>query len=152
MALNVLTKGLIGLVFPIGTIFLYLLLTGNLKHLLKLRLFSSLLFFLAIAAPWHLLAGFRNPAHGEAQGFFWFYFVNEHFLRYLKKRFPADYDTVPIWLFWALMLISLAAVPLVLLLRRAPAPTGSNVTASFQRMVLAVSFDSSNWTQQVVAA
>jgi 4-amino-4-deoxy-L-arabinose transferase-like glycosyltransferase len=123
MALNVLTKGLIGLVFPIGTIFLYLLLTGNLKHLLKLRLFSSLLVFLAIAAPWHLLAGFRNPAQGEAQGFFWFYFVNEHFLRYLKKRFPADYDTVPTWLFWGLMLIWLMpwTAFIVQAVRRVPA-------------------------------
>jgi 4-amino-4-deoxy-L-arabinose transferase-like glycosyltransferase len=105
MALNVLTKGLIGLVFPIGTIFIYLLLTKNLRHLLRLRLFSSFVVFLAIAAPWHLLAGFRNPAQGEARGFFWFYFVNEHFLRFLKKRFPADYDTVPLWLFWGLMLV-----------------------------------------------
>src|SRR5208282_1228877 len=31
-ALNVLTKGLIGLVFPVGAIGLYLLLTGNLRH------------------------------------------------------------------------------------------------------------------------
>jgi 4-amino-4-deoxy-L-arabinose transferase-like glycosyltransferase len=105
MALNVLTKGLIGLVFPIGTIFVYLLLTKNFRHLLRLRLFSSFLVFLAIAAPWHLLAGIRNPAQGEARGFFWFYFVNEHFLRFLKKRYPADYDTVPLWLFWGLMLI-----------------------------------------------
>ncbi|HET9838928.1 MAG TPA: glycosyltransferase family 39 protein [Candidatus Angelobacter sp.] len=105
MALNVLTKGLIGLVFPIGTIFLFLLLTGNLRHLLKLRLVSSFLVFLLIAAPWHILAGLRNPAQGEARGFFWFYFVNEHFLRYLKKRYPADYDTVPLWLFWGLMLV-----------------------------------------------
>ena len=105
MALNVLTKGLIGLVFPVGTIVVYLLLTRNLRHLLRLRLLSSFLVFLVIAAPWHLLAGFRNPAQGQAQGFFWFYFINEHFLRYLKKRFPADYDTVPIWLFWGLMLV-----------------------------------------------
>ncbi|MFL6388047.1 MAG: glycosyltransferase family 39 protein [Terriglobales bacterium] len=105
MALNVLTKGLIGLVFPIGTIVLYLLLTKNVRHLLRLRLFSSFLVFLAIAAPWHLLAGFRNPAQGEARGFFWFYFVNEHFLRFLKKRYPADYDTMPLWLFWGLMLV-----------------------------------------------
>jgi 4-amino-4-deoxy-L-arabinose transferase-like glycosyltransferase len=105
MALNVLTKGLIGLVFPIGTIVLFLLLTGNLRHLLKLRLFSSFVIFLIIAAPWHLLAGFRNPAQGQARGFFWFYFVNEHFLRYLNKRFPADYDTSPLWLFWGLMLL-----------------------------------------------
>src|SRR5262245_16889203 len=105
MALNVLTKGLIGLVFPIGTIFIFLLLTVNLRHLLKLRLFSSFLVFLAIAAPWHVLAGLRNPAQGQARGFFWFYFVNEHFLRYLKKRYPEDYDTVPLWLFWGLNLI-----------------------------------------------
>jgi 4-amino-4-deoxy-L-arabinose transferase-like glycosyltransferase len=105
MALNVLTKGLIGLVFPIGTIFIYLLLTKNMRHLLRLRLVSSFLIFLAIAAPWHVLAGLRNPAQGEARGFFWFYFVNEHFLRFLKKRFPADYDTVPLWLFWGLMLV-----------------------------------------------
>ncbi len=105
MALNVLTKGLIGLVFPVGTIVLYLLLTRNLRFLLKLRLFSSFLVFLIIAAPWHLLAGFRNPAQGETRGFFWFYFVNEHFLRYLKKRYPADYDTVPLLLFWGLMLV-----------------------------------------------
>ena len=52
-----------------------------------------------------MLAGFRNPAQGEARGFFWFYFVNEHFLRFLKKRYPADYDTVPLWLFWGLMLV-----------------------------------------------
>ncbi|HKF21750.1 MAG TPA: glycosyltransferase family 39 protein [Candidatus Angelobacter sp.] len=105
MALNVLTKGLIGLVFPVGTFVLFLLCTGRLRHLLKLRLVSSFLVFLVIAAPWHLLAGFRNPAQGNAKGFFWFYFVNEHFLRYLKKRYPADYDTVPIWLFWGLNLV-----------------------------------------------
>jgi 4-amino-4-deoxy-L-arabinose transferase-like glycosyltransferase len=105
MALNVLTKGLIGLVFPIGTILIFLFLTGNLRHLLKLHLVSSFLVFLLIGAPWHLLAGFRNPAQGNVRGFFWFYFVNEHFLRYLKKRYPMDYDTVPLWLFWGLMFL-----------------------------------------------
>ncbi|MBZ5523485.1 MAG: glycosyltransferase family 39 protein [Acidobacteriia bacterium] len=115
MALNVLTKGLIGLVFPLGTIFIFLLLTRNLRYLFRLHLVSSFLVFLAIAAPWHLLAGFRNTAQGPIvmapgvlthdQGFFWFYFVNEHFLRFLNKRYPADYDTVPLWLFWGLMLL-----------------------------------------------
>src|SRR6185312_10200746 len=105
MALNVLTKGLIGLVFPLGTIFIYLLLTRNLRHASRLRLLSSFAIFLLIAAPWHILAGIRNPAQGQARGFFWFYFVNEHFLRYLNKRYPADYDTVPLWLFWGLMLV-----------------------------------------------
>src|SRR6267378_275714 len=50
MALNVLTKGLIGLVFPLGTIFLVLLLTRNLRHLLRMHLVSSFLVFLAIGA------------------------------------------------------------------------------------------------------
>lgn len=105
MALNVLTKGLIGLVFPVGTIVIFFLLTGRIRDLFKLRLVSSFLIFVAIAAPWHILAGLRNPAQGETRGFFWFYFVNEHFLRYINKRFPADYDTVPLWLFWGLMLM-----------------------------------------------
>jgi 4-amino-4-deoxy-L-arabinose transferase-like glycosyltransferase len=105
MALDVLTKGLIGLVFPLGTILVFLFLTGNLRHVLKLRLLSSFIVFLAIATPWHLMASFRNPAQGQVKGFFWFYFVNEQILRYLNKRYPYDYDTVPLWLFWGLMLI-----------------------------------------------
>jgi len=104
-ALNVITKGLIGLVFPVGAIGLYLLLTGNLKHLLRLRLFSGALVFLAIAAPWHIVAALRNPAQGSARGFLWFYFVNEHILRFLNKRMPRDYDTVPLVLFWALLIV-----------------------------------------------
>jgi 4-amino-4-deoxy-L-arabinose transferase-like glycosyltransferase len=104
-ALNVLTKGLIGLVFPAGAIGLYLLLTGNLRHLLKLRLVSSALVFFAIAAPWHILATLRNPAQGQVRGFLWFYFVNEHILRFLNRRVPRDYDTVPLLLFWALLVL-----------------------------------------------
>jgi len=104
-ALNVLTKGLIGLVFPIGTIGLYLLLTRNLRHLWKLRIFSSTAVFLVLAAPWHILAALRNPAQGQARGFLWFYFVNEHIMRFLNKRVPPGYDTVPLVLFWAMLVL-----------------------------------------------
>ncbi|MDQ6676508.1 MAG: glycosyltransferase family 39 protein, partial [Acidobacteriota bacterium] len=38
-------------------------------------------------------------------GFFWFYFFNEHILRFLNKRYPRDYNTVPRALFWAFHLI-----------------------------------------------
>src|SRR5271170_5342762 len=105
IALNVLTKGLIGIVFPCAIIFVFLLLVGDLRHLLKLRLLSSSLVFLLIAAPWHILAAIRNPPAGEAKGFLWFYFVNEHFLRYIGKRIPADYGTVPLLLFWGMILV-----------------------------------------------
>jgi 4-amino-4-deoxy-L-arabinose transferase-like glycosyltransferase len=105
VALNVLTKGLIGLVFPSAIIFLFLLLVGDLRHLLKMRLISSTFIFLLVAAPWHVLAALRNPPAGQAKGFLWFYFVNEHFLRYLGKRYPADYGTFPLVLFWGMILV-----------------------------------------------
>ena len=107
-ALDVLTKGLIGLVFPGAIILLYLLLTGNLRHLLRMRLLSSTVVFLAVAAPWHILAALHNPTQGQVRGFLWFYFVNEHFLRYLNERVPRDYGTVPLAVFWALLLLWLA--------------------------------------------
>ncbi len=104
-ALNVLTKGLIGLVFPAAIIGLYLILTGNLKHLLRMRLLSSFAVLLVIAAPWHIAAALENPPAGQSRGFLWFYFINEQFLRYLGKRVPPDYDTVPLIVFWGLMLV-----------------------------------------------
>jgi 4-amino-4-deoxy-L-arabinose transferase-like glycosyltransferase len=107
-ALNVLTKSLIGLVFPVGSILLYLLITGNLRHILKLRLISSTLVFFAIAAPWHILAAIRNPGQGPVHGFLWFYFINEQFLRYIGKRVPPGYDTVPLLVFWALTILWVA--------------------------------------------
>jgi 4-amino-4-deoxy-L-arabinose transferase-like glycosyltransferase len=104
-ALNVLSKGLIGLVFPFAAIGIYLLLSRQLRHVLRMRPVSSTAVFLLLAAPWHIVAGLRNPAQGSVRGFFWFYFVNEHFLRYLNKRVPRDYDTVPLLLFWGLVLV-----------------------------------------------
>src|SRR5215472_4235639 len=104
-ALSVLTKGLIGLVFPAGVIGLYLLLTGNLRHIWKLRLVSSTIIFLVLAAPWHILAAIRNPPQGHARGFLWFYFINEHVMRFLNNRVPPGYDTVPLLLFWILLAV-----------------------------------------------
>jgi 4-amino-4-deoxy-L-arabinose transferase-like glycosyltransferase len=104
-ALNVLTKSLIGLVFPLAAVFLFLLITNNLRHIVKMRPLSSVLVFFAIAAPWHILAAIRNPSQGAVKGFFWFYFVNEQFMRYLGKRVPPGYDTVPLLIFWALTVL-----------------------------------------------
>jgi 4-amino-4-deoxy-L-arabinose transferase-like glycosyltransferase len=112
-ALNLLTKGFIGLVFPIGFVLLYLAFTRRLRLLAKLRLVPSALVFLAIAAPWHILAALRNPAIAmpaglglpARAGWAWFYLYNEHIARFLSRRIPHDYGQVPIPLFWLLAAI-----------------------------------------------
>jgi 4-amino-4-deoxy-L-arabinose transferase-like glycosyltransferase len=113
MALNVLTKGLIGLVFPIGFVLLYLLITKQLHLLLKLHPVTSTAAFLALAAPWHILAALRNPAIPlpsglglpATGGWAWFYLYNEHIARFLSKRIPHDYGLTPVWLFWLYLAI-----------------------------------------------
>jgi len=102
MAFGVLTKGLIALVFPCGAAFFFLLATGEWRRWREFRMLSGLALFLLIAAPWHILAGLRNPGTAEHHGFLWFYFVNEHFLRFLGKRYPKDYNKLPAPLFWTL--------------------------------------------------
>ena len=105
LALAVLTKGLVALVFFFGTALIYLLLTKEYRNWRALKPFTGLLLFLAIAAPWHILAGIRNTQGANGHGFFWFYFVNEHFLRFLGKRTPVDYNKLPGYLFWSLHLV-----------------------------------------------
>jgi 4-amino-4-deoxy-L-arabinose transferase-like glycosyltransferase len=105
MALGVLTKGLIALVFPCGAAFFFLLVTGEWRRWREFRLFSGLALFLAVAAPWHILAGLRNPGTAEHHGFLWFYFVNEHYLRFLGRRYPRDYNKLPAILYWTLHLV-----------------------------------------------
>ncbi len=112
-ALNVLTKGLIGLVFPVGFALIYLLWTRQLGALRRLHTPVATLVFLAIAAPWHILAALRNPpvpmpagvGLPARAGWAWFYLYNEHIARFLQRRIPHDYGQVPIPLFWLLLLL-----------------------------------------------
>jgi 4-amino-4-deoxy-L-arabinose transferase-like glycosyltransferase len=99
LALAVLTKGLVALVFVGGAAAAYLLISGEWVRWREFRLLPGLALFLAISAPWHLTAGLRN------RGFFWFYFVNEHFLRFLGCRYPKDYNKLPAAAYWGLQLV-----------------------------------------------
>ncbi len=114
---GVLLKGLVAVVLPVGAGLLYLLLTRQLfsvRAWQRLYPVSGLLILLLIAAPWHVLATLRNPPYfdftlhagpGQYRGFFWFYFINEHVLRFLNLRYPRDYATVPRLAFWSLHLL-----------------------------------------------
>ena len=105
MALGVLVKGLIALAFPGGAAVFYLAITGDWRRWREFRLASGLALFFLIATPWHILAGLRNTGGQGGHGFFWFYFVNEHFLRFLGKRYPRDYNKLPWALYWSLHLV-----------------------------------------------
>ena len=105
LALAVLTKGLVAIVFLFATAILFLALTGELRNWRRLKPFTGLLLFLVIAAPWHILAGLRNTGGMNGHGFFWFYFINEHVLRFLGRRIPRDYNKLPAYLYWALHLV-----------------------------------------------
>jgi 4-amino-4-deoxy-L-arabinose transferase-like glycosyltransferase len=130
LALALLTKGLIAPVFFIGAAVPYLLLTGQWRRWRDLKPVSGLLTFLAIAAPWHILVGLANPDQGHpvgnhptlgnVHGFWYFYLINEHYLRFFGQRYPHDYNKLPfvwywllhmVWIFpWSLFLPALVAV------------------------------------------
>ena len=105
LAAAVLTKGLVALVLVFGALALYLPLAGEFRLWRRLHpaLGSGLL--LAVAAPWHILAGLRNRHGADGHGFFWFYFVNEHLLRFLGRRSPPDYNKLPTLAYWSLHLV-----------------------------------------------
>jgi 4-amino-4-deoxy-L-arabinose transferase-like glycosyltransferase len=105
MGLAVLAKGLMGLVVIGLTVLPYLASSREWRRWREFRLGTGLLVFLAIAAPWHILAGLRNPGTAQHHGFFWFYFINEHVLRFLGKRIPKDYNKLPASLYWSLHLV-----------------------------------------------
>lgn len=115
VALALLTKGLIAPVFFFGAAIPYLLLTGQWRRWRELRLVSGFLLFLAIAAPWHILCGLQNPDQGapignhptlgNVHGFFYFYFINEHVLRFFSLRYPHDYNKLPHIAYWLLHLV-----------------------------------------------
>jgi 4-amino-4-deoxy-L-arabinose transferase-like glycosyltransferase len=131
LGLAMLAKGLVSPVFFFLAAVPYLLFTGDWRRWREFRLASGLLLFFVIAAPWHILAGLRNPgaghpvgnipAVGNVHGFFYFYFINEQVLRFLGKRYPVDYNKLPFFLYWSLHLVWLFpwSIYLPVVLRRA---------------------------------
>jgi 4-amino-4-deoxy-L-arabinose transferase-like glycosyltransferase len=126
LGIGMLFKGLLAALVPIASAGLYLLIRRRLFSLATWRLlrpFSGACVTSLIFLPWVALAAWRNPPvwdftlhsdPGVYRGFLWFYFINEHILRFLNLRFPRDYNTVPrlpflllhlVWIFpWSVFL------------------------------------------------
>jgi 4-amino-4-deoxy-L-arabinose transferase-like glycosyltransferase len=76
-ALGVLTKGLVAAVIPAAVLVIYSLCSRDFSPWRKLNLSWGLPLFLSITVPWHWLAALR------LSDFLQFFFVHEHFARYL---------------------------------------------------------------------
>ena len=104
-ALATLSKGLIGIVLPAGGVALYVLWHRDWRVLARLELGKGLALFLLIAAPWFVMVSLAN--HEFAR----FFFIHEHFERFLTK----DHGRFQPWWYF-LPLLALGLVPWTLAL------------------------------------
>lgn len=80
-ALAFLTKGLIGLVFPIGIVFFWLAITSNWKLLFHMKLPQGIVLIAIIITPWLYLCEQKNP------GFLYYFFIWNQFFRFIGDDF-----------------------------------------------------------------
>lgn len=98
LALATLSKGLIGLVLPAATAIVYALWQRDWGFLLRIRPLRGLLILLAITAPWFIAVSLANPEFAR------FFFIHEHFERFLTK---AHGRYQPIWYFIPILLLGM---------------------------------------------
>lgn len=94
-ALALLTKGVVALALAGPLIVIWLSVFGLWKKLWPIYLPSCLFLFLCVTLPWHILVALKNPE------FLWFYFINEHFLRFtttLHGRYHPFWFFIPVFL------------------------------------------------------
>jgi 4-amino-4-deoxy-L-arabinose transferase-like glycosyltransferase len=99
MAFAVLSKGLIGVVLPVGAVALYLLWQRDWALLRRLHLVSGAALFLAITVPWFVAVSMANPEFAR------FFFVHEHFERFLTK---VHQRYAPPWFFIPVLIVGMA--------------------------------------------
>jgi hypothetical protein len=94
--LAILTKGLIGIAFPVMIIGSWTLLLGKWDNIKKVRPFSGLMIMLAIVLPWYIQAQMANPE------FFHFFFIVQQISRFLSTN---DFNNqVPWWFYFPIVL------------------------------------------------
>jgi 4-amino-4-deoxy-L-arabinose transferase-like glycosyltransferase len=99
MALAVLSKGLIGVVLPLGALAAYALWHRQPAAFARLHALPGLALFGAITVPWFVLAARANPEFLE------FFFLHEHFQRFTST---VHNRAGPLWYFVPILLIAVA--------------------------------------------
>src|SRR5580700_12036430 len=95
VTLAVLTKGLVGILIPGATAVLFMLIHRDWYLPLRARPWWTLGILLVFGVPWFVLASQRNPE------FAYFFFVVQHFQRYLSQQGFDRYQ--PWWFFLAVL-------------------------------------------------
>lgn len=95
-ALAVLTKGLIGVVFPILVVGVWIIILNRWQVLKTVHLFKGLLLLLVIVMPWYVWVQNANP------DFFNYFFVNQQFTRFVSKDFN---NPQPFWFYGPVLLL-----------------------------------------------
>jgi 4-amino-4-deoxy-L-arabinose transferase-like glycosyltransferase len=98
LALAMLAKGLAAIVLTAAALGLYMLVQRDFSPLRRMHFMTGVPLFLLIAAPWFVVVQLRNP---EFSGFF---FVHEHFSRFLTT---VHRRAGPVWYFVPYVLLAL---------------------------------------------
>lgn len=106
-ALAVLSKGIVVFVLAGGTLIAYSALERDLRPWRRMHFALGVPLFLALAVPWFVVVSLRNPDFAQ------YFFVHEHFQRFLTKEAQR---VEPWWYFLALL--ALGAFPWLVALAR----------------------------------
>ena len=118
LALAVLSKGIVALVIAAGAVSIHMVVSRDITPLKRLHALAGVPLFLAVAAPWFWLVQSRNPE------FFHFFFVREHFQRFLTN---VSEHVEPWWYFVPVLLIAL--LPFIWNVRHWKPARGGSVAA-----------------------
>ena len=95
----VMCKSLVGIIFPLGIVAVFFLVSRELPRWRTLHIVPGSLLFFALTVPWHWLCAAKN------QGFLYYFFLGEQFLRFFGRREPPVLWSLPVLTFWALILV-----------------------------------------------
>lgn len=98
LAAAVLSKGIVALVLTGGTLVLHAIVHRERNFLARIWSLPGFMLFWVIVLPWFVLVEQRNPGFSE------FFFLHEHFARFLTKVHHRD---GPIWYFVPILLLAM---------------------------------------------